>query len=290
VETFEEINLGVLGQTVKAWAYGPVDGIPVLALHGWLDNGNSFVPLARRLDSKFRLVAVDLPGHGCSDHRNEGASYAFVDWVAPVIGIADALGWDSFVMMGHSMGAGIATLVAGTFPKRVRSLVLLEGLGPLTTQPNKAPGQLVRHVRNRLEAQVERNPRVFSNREEAAMRLQQAVHGLSLEAALLLVERGTREIEGGYTWSTDMRLRSPSSLRFTEEHVLAFLGEITAPSLLILGESGMRFPESTYKLRRAALGGLKVVKIPGGHHLHMDASKAVAESVNRFLEPLLGDS
>ena len=279
----EEIELKVLGQSVRGWAVGPAQGQPILAMHGWLDNANSFQPPAALLAEHYRLVSVDLPGHGISDHRPVGASYAFADWVAPALGIADALGWERFTLLGHSMGAGIASLVAGAFPERIQALILLEGLGPLTTQPEKAPAQLARHVKNRLGAEVERNPRVFQNRDEAANRLTEAVQGLKLESARLLVERGTCEVEGGYTWSTDTRLRTPSALRFSEEHVLAFLGEVTAPSLLVLGESGMRFPESTYSKRRGALNGLEVVKLAGGHHLHMENAEAVGQSLLEFL-------
>ena len=138
-------------------------------------------------------------------------------------------------------------------------------------------------MRNRLGAEVERHPRVFSERDEAAQRLSQAVQGLPLDAAKLLVQRGTTAVEGGYTWSTDTRLRTPSALRFTEEHVLSFLGAITAPSLLVLGDDGMRFPESTYSKRRETLPGLKVVKLSGGHHLHMENSSEVAETITSFL-------
>jgi pimeloyl-ACP methyl ester carboxylesterase len=288
--SLEAIEFSVLGQTIHGWASGPEHGIGVLALHGWLDNANSFALLAQSLGPKYRLVAVDLPGHGRSDHRTAGASYAFADWVAPVVGLVDALGWEQFILMGHSMGAGIATLVAGTFPERVRALVLLEGLGPLTTLPEKSPAQLARHVRNRLDEEVVRNTRVFQDREEAAQRLAQAVQGLPLGPARLLVERGTRETQGGYTWSTDGRLKTPSSLRFSEEHVLAFFKAITAPSLLVLGESGMRFPESTYSLRRGALAGLRVEKLKGCHHVHMESHAAVAKCLMDFLNPLLEDS
>ena len=93
-------------------------GLPVLALHGWLDNAASFVPLAAHLDG-IELVAPDLPGHGRSAHLPRGADYSFAGAVASVLDIADALGWTRFALLGHSMGAGIGSLVAAACPQRV---------------------------------------------------------------------------------------------------------------------------------------------------------------------------
>src|SRR5690606_2312769 len=111
--------------TLAGLAFGPRDGRPVLALHGWLDNAATFVPLAPLLP-ELRIYALDLPGHGRSSHRPPGARYHYVDWVGDVIEAADALGLDRFALLGHSMGAGISILTAGTFPERVERLALIE--------------------------------------------------------------------------------------------------------------------------------------------------------------------
>ena len=65
----------------------------VIALHGWLDNAATFVPLAAHLDG-IELVAPDLPGHGRSAHLAPGADYSFAAAVHTVLDIADALGWE----------------------------------------------------------------------------------------------------------------------------------------------------------------------------------------------------
>lgn len=286
----EELEWSVLGQTIRGQAFGSKDGIPVLALHGWLDNSQSFLPLSEYLDSRIRLVAVDLPGHGRSDHRFAGAVYGFADWAAPVMGVVQALGWNKFFLLGHSMGAGIAALLSGSFPKRVRGLALIEGFGPMTTAPVQAPTQMARHVMSRLAAKQESNARVFANRDDAAKRLQEGVSGLTLASAKLLVERGTKTVSGGVTWSTDSRLRTPSVLRFTEPHVLAFLKAIEAPTLLVQGTAGMKFPEEFYLPRRECVANLETVDLEGGHHVHMEHACDVAKIINRFLNPHLSPS
>ena len=64
---------------------------PVIALHGWLDNAASFTPLANFL-SGIRLIAIDFPGHGKSEHRTGANAYHFVDYAADIILAADELG------------------------------------------------------------------------------------------------------------------------------------------------------------------------------------------------------
>ena len=112
-----------------------------MALHGWLDNGASFLPLAPWLGA-FHLVCVDLPGHGHSDHKS--TPYVFVDWLDDLYQITQAAGWQRFILLGHSLGALIASAYAGVFPEQIERLILLEGLGPLSQPDEEVPGQLRR--------------------------------------------------------------------------------------------------------------------------------------------------
>lgn len=113
----------------------------VIALHGWLDNGASFLPLAPHL-AECHLVCIDLPGHGHSDHKP--TPYVFVDWLDDLHQIAQAAGWQRFILLGHSLGALIASAYAGVFPEQIVRLILLEGLGPLSQPDEEVPAQLRR--------------------------------------------------------------------------------------------------------------------------------------------------
>ncbi|EPM99030.1 alpha/beta fold family hydrolase, partial [Pseudomonas syringae pv. actinidiae ICMP 19070] len=103
-------------------------------MHGWLDNANSFARLAPHLEG-LRIVALDLAGHGHSDHRPAGAAYALADYVFDVLQVAEQLGWQRFALLGHSLGAIIAVLLASSLPERVTHLALIDGLVPLTGEP-----------------------------------------------------------------------------------------------------------------------------------------------------------
>lgn len=70
-QAVEEVRLSLPHIELAAHLFGPEDGLPVIALHGWLDNANSFARLAPRLEG-LRIVALDLAGHGHSGHRPPG--------------------------------------------------------------------------------------------------------------------------------------------------------------------------------------------------------------------------
>ena len=90
-----EIQIQIPGVQLMAKAWGDPDGPPVLGLHGWLDNAGTFDRLAPHL-AEFNLVAVDMPGHGRSEHRGADATYHFCDWIRDVYDITDSLGWERF--------------------------------------------------------------------------------------------------------------------------------------------------------------------------------------------------
>lgn len=128
--TLTSFSLPVAGTTVAGLRSPGTGGQRVLALHGWLDNAASFVPLAAQLPG-LELVAIDLPGHGHSAHLPPGTQYNTPGAICHVLDVADALGWDRFVLLGHSMGAGIASLAATAAPERVERLIAIEALGGL---------------------------------------------------------------------------------------------------------------------------------------------------------------
>lgn len=127
----EEIRLSLGHIELAAHLFGPEDGLPVIALHGWLDNANSFARLAPQLKG-LRLVALDLAGHGYSEHRPLGAGYALADYAHDVLRVAEQLGWPRFALLGHSLGAIISVQLAGALPDRVSHLALIDGVIPPT--------------------------------------------------------------------------------------------------------------------------------------------------------------
>ncbi|MEO8000969.1 MAG: alpha/beta fold hydrolase, partial [Arenimonas sp.] len=72
----QEISLKTARGIVTALQSGNPEGEKILCLHGWLDNAASFVPMMPMLE-KYNVVALDMAGHGGSQHRMPGYDYVF---------------------------------------------------------------------------------------------------------------------------------------------------------------------------------------------------------------------
>jgi pimeloyl-ACP methyl ester carboxylesterase len=276
----EEWQLTVGAQTWAGLAWGAVDAPPALLLHGWLDNAGSFAPLARALPGR-RLWIPDLPGHGRSSHKAPGNWSPFVDYVSDVLALVQALGLERFDLVGHSMGGAIATLIAASFPEIVDRLVLIEALGPMSRPPQSAVVDLRKAMQARL-ALTDKQLKVHDRATARAARM--AANGLSELAAEQLIERALMPVAGGYVWSSDPRHTLPTPIRGTQPQYVALLEAIAAPTLVILADPPTPYltgPESDE--RRTALRPQRVANVPGGHHLHLENSGAVAAVMGEFL-------
>ena len=279
---FEEVRLRLPHIELAAHLFGPEDGQPVIALHGWLDNAMTFARLAPKLQG-LRIVALDLAGHGHSDHRPAGGSYAIWDYVHDVLQVAEQFGWQRFSLLGHSMGAIVSVLLAGAMPQRVERLALIDGLIPYTGEADTAPAKLGEALLAQLALADKRKP-VYEQIERAVAARMQGVGAVSREAAELLAGRGLMPVPGGYTWRTDARLTLPSPLRLTKAHAAAFVHAVQCPVSLVLAEQGMMQAQSGLTQLLAGLP-FSVQSLPGGHHLHLDdeaGAQSVADCFNPF--------
>lgn len=260
--------------TLAALEWGDPAAPPLVALHGWLDNAGSFAALAPLLAPHHRVIALELPGHGHSDQLPAGASYHYLDHVRAVLAALNALELPRCRLLGHSLGGGVASLVAAAAPERIERLWLIEGLGPL--------GDDGAHTLQRYRDALARSPadgkalRVFRDAEQAA-RARAVASGLAAELACPIVERGLRETEGGWQWRSDPRLVRPTAVRLAESQILALLAGIEAPVALLLSEPATPYlPAAMMQARATCVPRIAVEHMDGGHHLQLEHPQAVA--------------
>lgn len=280
-----ELRFSVNALEFAALEWGTAGQLPVLALHGWLDNAATFYKLAPLLNN-LHIVAPDLAGHGQSAHRPGQAAYTVWDDINDIFAIADYLGWQRFVLLGHSRGAIIGSLAAGTFPDRFIGLGLIEGLLPEPALPQDVPQQLANAI-NGLRVQQQKTPSVYTNIDVAIKARERGLFPLGNAAATALTERGVVARADGFSWSSDPRLMAPPVLKLTREQLAAFVDRINVPVKLLLASNGLpklytnyleevnKFPQVDYEI------------LDGGHHLHMEQeSLLIAERLNAFFAQL----
>jgi pimeloyl-ACP methyl ester carboxylesterase len=277
----EQLFFEVGGLTFAAQAWGDKQGLPVLALHGWLDNSASFETLAPKIEKAY-VVALDMAGHGQSHHRLGYAPYNIWEDVTEIFAIADQLGWGQFALIGHSRGGIIATIAAGTFPNRISHLALIEGMLPEPARPEDAPKQLAMSI-NGIKAQAGKSLSLYTDLATAIAVRERGMFPLTRQAATVLTERGVKAVDGKFHWSTDQRLLAPSAVKLLPEQMAAFITQVEAPIKLILGKNGMPKLFPSYQSHLENFPHIGVVILEGNHHLHMEQeADLVAAEINSF--------
>jgi pimeloyl-ACP methyl ester carboxylesterase len=123
----EELDVEVSGGRLAAFRLGAerASAPLVLAVHGITSNSRTWLPLARVLDGRASVVAVDLRGRAASN-RLPGP-YGIAAHVNDLLAVLDRLEADRAVLVGHSLGAYIVARFGADHPQRVHTAVLVDG-------------------------------------------------------------------------------------------------------------------------------------------------------------------
>ena len=114
------------GLSIRVAESGPRDGKPVLLVHGWGSCIYSFSENIPALAAAgYRVVAIDLPGHGLSDKPVDESHYTTAAMASAVLGAADVLGIDRFTYVGHSMGGALGLRMAESGERRIERLAVI---------------------------------------------------------------------------------------------------------------------------------------------------------------------
>ena len=244
----------------------------IVAMHGWLDNSASFMPMFEQLLAANQVpdldaYLLDFAGHGLSFHRPAGVFYGIWDYALDVAEFIQQQDLHKVTLLGHSMGACVAPLVASILPDRIASICAIEALGPVVTEVHEAGRQLQKAF-VRKQQQQQRKARVFASPEDALQARMGAKLSLQESAAKLLVERNLMACEGGYTWRSDRRVSLASPVRYTESQVRAMLTDLAVPVQLVVGDNLQT--DANLQARADCVADLAWVKLNGAHHLHME--------------------
>jgi len=121
-------TLTVNGLRLRYLEWGSPGALPLVCVHGYTSSAEAFNAVARRLEDRAHLIAMDVRGHGESAWSPDGA-YQYADQAGDLAALVDRLGIERFVLIGTSMGGVIAMVYAAQHADRLRGLVLND-IGP----------------------------------------------------------------------------------------------------------------------------------------------------------------
>lgn len=242
---------------------GREDGQTLLLVHGFAASVHAWRPWAERLRDDYRLVAIDLPGHGLTE-APEGYR-ASLDRNADLIGmLADHVGVDRFVLAGNSMGGAVSLAFAMKRPERLEALVLVDAAGwPGDEEAGRGgPPGLLGLLNNGVGRAFLRLFNVRSLAEDGlkSAYLDEALvtDDLIRRYADLAMARGHRDIL--------LTQRSRPDKPWSPSDFAA----IRLPVLVMSGEQDRLIPVDDARAIAAAIPGAELVTYPEGGHLPME--------------------
>ncbi len=254
-------------------------GTPLLLVHGFTGAKEDFADVLDGFaDRGWHAVAPDLRGHGASDAPEDEEAYSLDAMADDLVALVDALGWDSFALLGHSMGGMVAQVLALRGTGRITTLVLMDtGHGPVDHVPHDLAALAVSVVR--------------SGGIEELMALAAQVDLPDPTPA----EARVREERPGYVAFGDRKMRASSPAMYaamttellgTPDRLDALAG-LDLPTLVVVGEEDAGFLAPSERLAEAIPGAVLEVVPDAAHCPQFENTDRWWRAVSRFLDAAL---
>jgi pimeloyl-ACP methyl ester carboxylesterase len=270
---FFDEHVEVDGARIHYLAWGEPGRRGLVFVHGGAAHAHWWTHIAATFSGQYRVAAIDLSGHGDSDHRS---TYSLEQWAREVLAVADDAGIDGPpVIIGHSMGGFVTIATAALASERLAGVVVLDS--PVA-EPDHEVGAA-------QAGQAFGVPKVYPSAEDALVRFRTVPPQAHYEPYVMhhVARRSLHEVDGGWSWKFDHHLFSAftSSIRAV---ALPYLPQVSCRLALLRAELGLVTPDigrSMYeKLGRVA----PVVELPEtGHHGMLDQPLLVTTAIRTLL-------
>ncbi len=129
------------------------EGSPIVLLHGYLENLKMWETFGNEFSKSYKIIAIDLPGHGHSKTYGEVHTMEFM--AEKVVKVLDALQIEQAVLIGHSMGGYVTLALAELYPEKLKGFVLLNSSSLPDSEEKKAQRlKAVETARENLETLI----------------------------------------------------------------------------------------------------------------------------------------
>ena len=261
------------GARIHYLAWGEPGRPGLVFVHGGAAHAHWWTHVAASFSRQYRVVAIDLSGHGDSAHREV---YSLEQWADEVVAVAADAGIDGApVVIGHSMGGFVSIATGAIHSDRLAGVIVLDS-------PVAEPAHEIGAANAKQAFGV---PRVYPSVEDALSRFRTVPpqdHYLSYVMRHVAF-RSLHEVEGGYSWKFDHNVFGAfrESIRAV---ALPYLPKVRCRFALLRAEFGLvthDIGDSMYEmLGRSA----PVVEIPeAGHHGMLDQPLLVTMAVRTLL-------
>lgn len=254
-------------------------GRGLLLVHGFTGGRIDFADhLDALADAGWWAVAPDLRGHGDSWHPEEESDYSLEHFARDVLALADALGWDRYVLLGHSMGGMIAQVAAARRPDVLDGLVLMDTThGPLAIDRDLAM----------LGAQIVREGGMAAVKEAMDAMEGEGPLGTPAYERLLAERAGYREMEDRkFLGSSPAMYASMIGQMLDQVDRLQHLADISVPTLVVVGEQDTPFIGPSEAMATAIPGARLEVIADAGHSPQFENPDAWRRVMLEFLAGL----
>ena len=252
-------------------------GPSIVVIPGFLSSTECFAQFAGALSSALRVVVVDMPGFGRSEAPTAAWSLPFCERF--IERFMDAAGLTSTVLLGSSMGAGIAVQAAASAPARVDALVLLNPVGLRGPMDSRAAGPAGPRILSALDPLI---PLLCAL-------MPQFLVGAMLRAQVVDPGVLTADVRAAY-WRPFRSVRGRRVVAQAARALIAHpaldhrVHEIRQPILIVEGSANpMGSPGLRDELARAIPGCAVEVLEGHGHILALEAPERLAETISLWL-------
>jgi pimeloyl-ACP methyl ester carboxylesterase len=268
--------LTVNGLRLRYLEWGRPGALPVICVHGYTSSAEAFNAVARRLEDRAHLIAMDVRGHGESAWSPDGA-YQYADQMSDLAALVDQLGVDRFVLIGTSMGGVIAMVYAAQHAARLRGLVLND-IGP---EVEAGSSRITGLVRSRPSDFASLDEAMEYRRETSPIAAARPIEDQEETARGVLRERP----DGRWAWKMDPAYIEQRITRGAPARppLWPALETLPCPTLVVWGTDSDVLSEAQARRMVETLSKGKLVAVPGVGHAPTLVEPAVLGALDRFL-------